>query len=72
MNEHIELIYIRLMNQYLALDDVADNDLKFAILLDLINFCEDCPHATVDEYREFKDLILTDGPLPRLDARSLN
>lgn len=68
----LEEIYIRLMNQYLSLDDNPANAFKFLILLDLIAFCEENPTATIEDYREFKALILADGPLPRPDARCLN
>ena len=65
----LEEIYIRLMNQYLLLEDVIENERKFEILLDLINFCEENPRATIEEYREFKDLVLEHSPFPREKAR---
>ena len=72
MTDEIESVYRRLMNQYMTLDDVLENETKFEILLDLINYCEENPTASLAEYREFKGLVMEHGPFPRPDARCLN
>lgn len=71
-DRQLEEIYIRLMTSYMTLEDAPENERKFDILLDLINFCEDFPLATIEEYREFKTLCVEHGPFPRPAARCLN
>lgn len=61
----LEEIYIRLMTSYMTLEDSSENESKFGMLLDLINFCEEYPTASLEEYREFKDLVLKHGPFDR-------
>lgn len=68
----LEEIYIRLMASYMTLEDVPENEKKFDQLLDLINFCEDFPGASIEEYREYKDLVLQHGPFERPPVRCLN
>lgn len=68
----LEEIYIRLMASYMTLEDVPENERKFDILLDLINFCEEQPNASLAEYREFKDLAMEHGPFERPPVRCLN
>lgn len=70
----LEEIYIRLMTSYMTLDDVVENEVKFEKLLDLINFCEDFPESSLEQYREFKDLVMQHGPftLPAAVCRGWN
>lgn len=71
MNPDIEDIYIRLMTRYETLIDDPSNERLFAILLDLINFCEDFPTASLAEYREFKELAMEHGPFERPPVRCI-
>ena len=65
----LDEIYLRLKTSYMTLEDIPANEAKFGILLDLINYCEDQPGSSLEDYREFKALAMEHGPFPRDEAR---
>ncbi len=64
MIDEARKVYDGLCARFLSMEDTADNQHRFEVLLDLINFWEDNPDSSLEEYREYKDLVFVHGLSP--------